>query len=60
LRVGGPYTVVVTSTGGNATRDNVFLELGETDKIRFIVGRTVEEEVGDCTEVKYFRSYYRP
>ena len=38
LRVGGPYTVIVTSTGGNATRDNVFLELGETDKIRFIVG----------------------
>jgi len=45
LRVGGPYTVIVTSTGGNATRDNVFLELGETDKLKFVLGLTVDEEI---------------
>lgn len=45
LRVGGPYSVIVTSPGGNSTRDNLFLELGETDKIKFVVGASVEEEV---------------
>jgi hypothetical protein len=45
LRVGGPYSVIVTSPGGNSTRDNLFLELGETDKIKFVVGLSVEEEV---------------
>ena len=45
LRVGGPYTVHVESTGGIAHLDNVFLELGETDKLRFIVSRSDMEDV---------------
>ena len=45
LRVGGPYSIIVTSPRGNSTRDNLFLELGETDKIKFVVGASVEEEV---------------
>ena len=45
LRVGGPYSVIVTSAVGNTKLDNIYLELGETDKIKFIVGNSVSEEV---------------
>ena len=46
LRVGGPYSVAVTSAEGYKIIDNIYLELGETDKLKVIIGgSTIEEEV---------------
>lgn len=46
LRVGGPYSVTVASAEGNKIIDNIYLELGETDKLKVIIGGSnIEEEV---------------
>src|SRR3954470_10383077 len=38
LRVGGPYTVTVTTGSGNEVRNEVYLELGEGSTINFTIG----------------------
>jgi hypothetical protein len=46
LRVGGPYSVAVTYADGYKIIDNIYLALGETDKLKVIIGSSaVEEEV---------------
>jgi len=46
LRVGGPYSVTVTTEYANKIIDNIYLELGETDKLKIVIGGpSVQEEV---------------
>jgi hypothetical protein len=47
LRVGGPYSVTVSSASGSAVLDNVYLELSETERVSLILrsSDSVEEVV---------------
>jgi hypothetical protein len=44
LRVGGPYSVAVTSAEGYKIIDNIYLALGETDKLKVIIGSSSSQE----------------
>ena len=45
LRVGGPYAIYVESGAGSAQTDNLFLELGETERLSLVVRTEAAEEV---------------
>lgn len=48
LRVGGPYTIVITKDGQTQTRENVYLKLAETKNVEIKVGA---EQVLDSVTV---------
>ncbi|WP_049722323.1 TonB-dependent receptor [Gilvimarinus polysaccharolyticus] len=45
LRVGGPYTVSVTSAEGNRTVQDVYLSLGDAYQLEVVVGQQQTEEI---------------
>jgi len=49
LRVGGPYTVAVTSTAGNETESNVFLQLNQVSTVNAHVGAAAALEAVTVT-----------
>ena len=56
LRVGGPYTVTVTSDAGTRTVQDLYLTLGDAYQLEVIVGQVQTEEilvVGNLQEQNY-------
>ncbi|MDO6746976.1 TonB-dependent receptor [Gilvimarinus sp. 1_MG-2023] len=56
LRVGGPYTVTISSDNGNRTIQDVYLTLGDAYRLEVIVGETRVEEtlvLGSLQEQNY-------
>ncbi|KFN44968.1 TonB-dependent receptor [Arenimonas oryziterrae] len=49
LRVGGPYTIVVTKDGKTSTRENVYLTLSEVTNVDATVGGAAATDIGAVT-----------
>jgi Carboxypeptidase regulatory-like domain len=56
LRVGGPYTVVVTKGGDRDQRDNVFLALAEVTSLDATLGRATVVVTGQAQSAQFNRA----
>lgn len=62
LRVGGPYTITVTSSQGTETYENIFLSLGDVFRLNAVIETAREERyeriavTGSATTLDYTRT----
>jgi len=54
LRVGGPYTVVITGANGVSTQNNIYLTLGETFKLNTQLSKVQQTETITVTGSQIF------